>query len=629
LLEQLQKEFEEKNHILENLRNSFADLNEIQKEIENLQSELIATNISIEKQTEEVTNIERLCEHLHDIRNVSETHKEVYSQKDSINKIEEEIKRLKKELTNKFPQLSDFNGVEVNEDITKYRAYLSNIDQLKNETDKIILQKDEIIEQIRNNYQIYANAGKEFYQDLTKLKELEETKAPKLTNIKKLMENYRDFKNKYLMQSMGFYTSIIVFSIIAMFVFDAFTLSFSSVLTGGFIFFVVATFIIYYWVLNPMKKVLKEMDSQISVSEAELMKSRIEIDELLSKYFNVPELENYEHHFKNIEAYELLNQNISEIDTKLNLLDIQMNKSEIQEMMAVIKNKYEGVIDFSDENLDENIERFIEIQQELKAKQEALETHKKSDYLNDRDHELTVEIAKTNTLVQEILRDSPHLQRFVDDAAKLNEELRKSEQQLEKLGAKQNAIESDLKEKKLVLARMEGNEDIDMERIVEDIQQIEEQIDYLSKKRSALAVVITTLESSVEEYNRIYKDSLNQRMNKYFEKIIGHDRFTVKLDDKFQLNIYHEDDIIPEESLSLGTRDQLYLSMRLAFSEEIAGDTNLPFFLDDPFVNCDEERLKCIKNILHDINKEHQVVIFSIDQKYSDWGKNVIYLKNE
>jgi uncharacterized protein YhaN len=66
------------------------------------------------------------------------------------------------------------------------------------------------------------------------------------------------------------------------------------------------------------------------------------------------------------------------------------------------------------------------------------------------------------------------------------------------------------------------------------------------------------------------------------------------------------------EMLSRGTRDQLYLSLRLALAQEItAGQEPVPLLLDDPLVNFDDERLAASLKMLSELGSERQVVLFT------------------
>lgn len=62
--------------------------------------------------------------------------------------------------------------------------------------------------------------------------------------------------------------------------------------------------------------------------------------------------------------------------------------------------------------------------------------------------------------------------------------------------------------------------------------------------------------------------------------------------------------------LSKGTAEQLYVAMRLAFAKVVAQELQLPFLIDDAFVDFDEPRQQTMLAILRDIAKEEGIQIF-------------------
>ena len=63
--------------------------------------------------------------------------------------------------------------------------------------------------------------------------------------------------------------------------------------------------------------------------------------------------------------------------------------------------------------------------------------------------------------------------------------------------------------------------------------------------------------------------------------------------------------------LSRGTREQLYLAMRLALAETVSRDAPLPLVLDDLFVHFDRERLLSTLPVLEDISSRRQVIVLT------------------
>jgi DNA repair exonuclease SbcCD ATPase subunit len=80
------------------------------------------------------------------------------------------------------------------------------------------------------------------------------------------------------------------------------------------------------------------------------------------------------------------------------------------------------------------------------------------------------------------------------------------------------------------------------------------------------------------------------------------------------------------ESLSQGTRDQIYLAVRLALVELLGHGEPQPLFLDDPFVHFDPTRRERAIELLCDISRRHQVVLFTCDPSYGGRGGHLVNL---
>ena len=73
------------------------------------------------------------------------------------------------------------------------------------------------------------------------------------------------------------------------------------------------------------------------------------------------------------------------------------------------------------------------------------------------------------------------------------------------------------------------------------------------------------------------------------------------------------------DKLSRGTKEQLYLALRLGFAENFSNDINgnnnnlpdMPLIIDDAFVNFDKTRTGAILKCLEKISKNNQVFFFT------------------
>lgn len=94
----------------------------------------------------------------------------------------------------------------------------------------------------------------------------------------------------------------------------------------------------------------------------------------------------------------------------------------------------------------------------------------------------------------------------------------------------------------------------------------------------------------------------------------------IKFSDTEGLTIEIDDGrYISAENLSIGTIDQMYLSLRLSSLKAISKE-NMPIILDEAFVYFDDERLKNIINFMNKNYRDKQIIIFTC----SDREKNIL-----
>ena len=67
--------------------------------------------------------------------------------------------------------------------------------------------------------------------------------------------------------------------------------------------------------------------------------------------------------------------------------------------------------------------------------------------------------------------------------------------------------------------------------------------------------------------------------------------------------------------LSRGTLDQLFVSIRLAFIENLSSKIALPILIDDGFVNFDSERKQIMLQLIKELSSKVQVIYFSLDDE--------------
>ena len=102
-----------------------------------------------------------------------------------------------------------------------------------------------------------------------------------------------------------------------------------------------------------------------------------------------------------------------------------------------------------------------------------------------------------------------------------------------------------------------------------------------------------------------------QQLSETIAKITNGKYTNVKFNDELGLVTELENgNYVLANRLSVGTIDQLYLSLRLSIIKELSEET-IPIFLDESFAYYDDERLKNILQFIFDEFKNMQIIIFT------------------
>jgi uncharacterized protein YhaN len=135
------------------------------------------------------------------------------------------------------------------------------------------------------------------------------------------------------------------------------------------------------------------------------------------------------------------------------------------------------------------------------------------------------------------------------------------------------------------------------------------------------------------------KDTEETKVSELFKKLDISDIFTDITDGKYidvkfdsqSSKVIVEDEHgkkLPAESLSKGAYDQLFLSIRIAISEEMLGDGNGFFIIDDAFLSSDSQRLKKqFKALKRLADRGWSIVYFSVKDEIAQLSTK--YTKNK
>ena len=173
----------------------------------------------------------------------------------------------------------------------------------------------------------------------------------------------------------------------------------------------------------------------------------------------------------------------------------------------------------------------------------------------------------------------------------------------------------------------------DIESSTRSLAEIEEEIDFYSDKINTFKRKIEIAEMAAEKITRI-SDSIKGDFMPLLKKSIS-DNFAyltegkyteVAFDENMNITVIAEDNKdrhIELESLSGGTLDQLYLSLRVGLSNILSGNKDIPLIFDDSFVQYDTKRLKKSLEMLSRESERRQVILFTCQEREAETAKQL------
>ena len=151
------------------------------------------------------------------------------------------------------------------------------------------------------------------------------------------------------------------------------------------------------------------------------------------------------------------------------------------------------------------------------------------------------------------------------------------------------------------------------------------EVSALTQRRSELTHFYDSIGLSVKaltearrKMQQNFAPTLNYAASEYFSEITGGKYSRLFTDGNLKINV---DSGIPRsgELFSGGTVDQMYLSLRLALTDMMFGNSKVPLILDQPFTQYDKKRRKNAEKLLYRLSDKRQIILFTEnDNIFSD-----------
>ena len=182
--------------------------------------------------------------------------------------------------------------------------------------------------------------------------------------------------------------------------------------------------------------------------------------------------------------------------------------------------------------------------------------------------------------------------------------------ELEEIQNKINNKKIELNSIELEIKNIEPKLD-NLSKIEEKLVNDKEEMSTLQKINLSFDLAKDVLEKSYEEMRNTVTPKFTQELSKAISEITNEKYNKIMFNDVEGLIVELENgNYIPVSKLSIGTIDQLYLSLRLSMAEELS-EEYLPIILDEAFAYYDDERLKNILEYINNKFNNHQIIIFT------------------
>ena len=206
---------------------------------------------------------------------------------------------------------------------------------------------------------------------------------------------------------------------------------------------------------------------------------------------------------------------------------------------------------------------------------------------------------------------------------------------LENIDFKLRVTQEELNNKNIELHKLELDQkniepELDnLSKIEEELVNDKEKMLTLQKNNLSFVLAKQVLENAYINMKNSVTPKFTEELSKNISNITNGKYNNIRFNDEEGLIVEIENgDYIPASKLSVGTIDQLYLSLRLSMIEDLSKES-MPIILDETFAYFDDERLENVLKYINDKFKNHQVILLTCTNREKDiLDKNLISYNN-
>jgi len=337
-----------------------------------------------------------------------------------------------------------------------------------------------------------------------------------------------------------------------------------------------------------------------------------------------------------------LEKSLLEILAKLNIKEVSAeNIKEVNNAYARVGSVKEAILELS-ESIEQLNQKLAKFEKEIKFEEKRLEIILESNAMEDL--EAFREAVEYSEKYTELLNNKDYKESILKKIL--------VDEDFEDLKSRTKNVESyeikkiDKKEYQLNIYKLENEkskllESVDnivkeideIESNARNLAEVEEEIDFYENKINAFKQKIKVVEVAADRIIKIsdsikgdFMPLLRKSISDNFSYLTGGRYSEVLIDENMNIAVVEEDNKdrrIELESLSGGTLDQMYLSLRIGLGNILSGNQNIPLIFDDSFVQYDTRRLKNSLEMLAKESERRQIILFTCQEREAELTKQM------
>lgn len=172
-----------------------------------------------------------------------------------------------------------------------------------------------------------------------------------------------------------------------------------------------------------------------------------------------------------------------------------------------------------------------------------------------------------------------------------------------------------------IINTKKGEKDI----IQQDLNLLQSRKEEVTLKKEVDQITLAAIKEVYADLKEQVIPQVEEKAGAILQKITRGKYKTIAINkDDLTITVEMPDKTVDTVSLSQGTKDQLFLSVRIALSEVLSGGRRLPLLFDESFYTSDENRLRETFAVLKEIARNTQVILFTHNEGFLKYGSPIM-----